>query len=262
MPVTTPIRPYCAPFPNPKPRCTTQTPRDTLHPLYMSPPSTPSPADFDPLASPGAAIAGLRSLRRFHEGVVSLHERTADIRFVFESTTGQIIMPVEQGMAKSGQDMTLWMPAESQWLLHAALIPRLIDRPESVEAVDRWAAYHGKSSLTFWIRCEIDGLKSRDGGPAGVFTQEQVQLPNEFGRAEYPLIRRCNSDITTLSLAIKRHAAMSVLDPLCVGVDGLGLDIRARFGIIRLEFPEGVHVRTPAQAEAQIDHLLGRTGVC
>lgn len=214
---------------------------------------------MDPSQPTEVRTAGLRAVRRYHEGSLAFHERRAEVRFVVEAGTGRLVMPVEPTLARGdGEEMTLWMPAESGWDVHAALVTSLIDRPEACEAVDRWAAYHGRTSLTAWARCRVEGLKSRDH----VWDGESVEAPNPLGRAEYALIRRVNADLPGLVLACKRHAAAALADPLCVGVDPFGIDVRARFGIIRLEFPPGIEARTPSQAETQVDHLLGRGGVC
>ena len=44
---------------------------------------------------------------------------------------------------------------------------------------------------------------------------------------------------------------------LCVGADPFGLDIRARFGIVRLEFPDGIVAWNAEKCEREIARLLG-----
>jgi len=199
--------------------------------------------------------AGVRALRRHHEGTLQFHERVVQVRLVIESSSGAVVMPVEPPFAAAGAEgaeMVLWLPRESDWDAQASVTPRPIDRPESVEAVDRWAAYHGATTLTAWVRCEIDGLKTG----TGVFDREQVQIANTLGRAEYALIRHANADRGRLAGACKSHAATPIADPLCVGADPFGIDVRARFGIIRLEFPPGIEAATPESARRQLDRLL------
>ena len=48
-----------------------------------------------------------------------------------------------------------------------------------------------------------------------------------------------------------------VPDALCVGVDPFGIDVKARFGIVRLEFPPGIVAATPEACAREIDRLLG-----
>ncbi len=198
--------------------------------------------------------AAVRALRRHHHGTLQLHERVSEVKLVLEADSGQIVMPIEPALAKHGEaDMLLWLPAESDWDMQAVVIVRAIERPEASEAVDRWKAYHGTSSFNTWVRCEIDGAKTS----TAVFLPEDVQLPNPLGRGEYPLIRQANAHPDALAVACKRHAATPIADPLCVGADPFGIDVRARFGIIRLEFPPGIEAITPEACKREIDRLLG-----
>ena len=203
-----------------------------------------------------ARHAGERILRRFHEGVLALHERRSGVRFVVESASGAIVLPVEPGFAKSLSDeLVLFVPGESEQQANIALSPELIARPEAEEACDRWAAYHGKATHNAWIRGTVDGLKTE----SAVYGPDECAGPNPLGRAEYALIRHANADRAALSAACKRFGAMPVADPLAVGADPLGIDVRARFGILRLEFPDGVFADTPEKAQREVDRLLGRT---
>lgn len=183
-------------------------------------------------------------------------ERRTSVKFVFDASTGKLVMPVETGFAHAGSgeavEMVLFAPAEQDWDIHVSLAPSVIPRPESEECVDRWGAYHGSTSNTAWVRCSVTAGKSE----SGVFDQEHLEVPNPLGRAEYALIRRANTDPRALSAACKSFAGTLVADPLCVGVDPLGVDVRARFGIVRIEFPVGIHASTPDAAQAQIDRLL------
>lgn len=204
---------------------------------------------------------GLRVLRREHEGVLLHFERRAEVKFVVESSgprAGGLVMPVEPGFAKAGQgesiDMVLFCPSESDWSLQLSLQVTEIDRPEAEECVDRWVGYHGPTSQTTWIRAAIDGGKTE----TMVFGPEQLMAPNALGRGEYALIKKANADRDRLAAACKAHAAMIVADPQCVGVDPFGLDVKARFGIIRLEFAPGLCAETPEAAARELERLLGR----
>ena len=198
--------------------------------------------------------AGVRALHRHHRGTLQHFERVSEVKLIVEASSGQIVMPIEPALARAGEaDMLLWLPAESDWDMQAVVIARPIERPESCEAVDRWKAYHGTTSFTTWARCEIDGAKTA----SAVFLPEDVQVPNPLGRGEYALIRHANTRADALAIACKRHAATPIADPLCVGADPFGIDVRARFGIIRLEFPTGIEASTPETCRREIDRLLG-----
>jgi hypothetical protein len=219
--------------------------------------STTSPREHagDPDPSE-VAHAGLRLLRRHHEGTLGYFERRSSVKFILEPSTGKIIMPIEPGFAKAGAgesvQMVLMAPSEQDFDIQVSLMPIIIERPESEEGVDRWAGYHGKVSETNWVRSSIEGGKA----DIGVFDPEQLETPNPLGRDEYALIRQVNADRERLARACKAHAGTLVADPLCVGVDPLGFDVRARFGIVRVEFPVGIYASTKDAAAAQIDRIL------
>jgi hypothetical protein len=214
------------------------------------PPSSPhSTSDPTPTDDRQAAV---RALRRHHAGTLQLHERVAQVKMVIEAATGRIVMPVEPTFAAAGAEMLLWMPAESDWDVQASVLARPVERPEGSEAVDRWRAYHGETSLSAWVACDIEGVKTE----SGVFGDE-AQQPNALGRGEYPLIKRANADRERLAAACKRHAATAVADAMCVGVDLFGIDVKARFGIVRLEFAPGIVAGTPEVCGREIDRLLG-----
>ena len=196
--------------------------------------------------------AGIRTLRRYHEGTIAFNERRSPSMFIAEAATGAIVLPAEAGMTRA-EELTLYAPEESAWVMQIALVPVLIERPESEEAVDRWAAYHGRSASKSWIRCSIDGAKTE----SMVYGPEALMLPNALGAAEFKLIKKLNADQEGLARACRVHGPIEVADPVAVGVDPFGVDVRARFGIVRLEFPEGVEAKTVAQADQSIAWLLG-----
>lgn len=198
---------------------------------------------------------GVRLVRAHHEGVLQYLERRADVRFIIESATGQLLMPVESGFAKSGDEMVIWTPREDQWESQIAILARVVERPESLEGVDRWQAYHAGSGLASkmtWVRGEIEGLKTSDA----VYGAEDCISPNPLGRGEYPLIKRMNADREALGRAVKRLLGVLPADALCVGVDPWGVDVRARFGIMRVEFAEGIAATTIEAAEREIARVL------
>jgi hypothetical protein len=204
-----------------------------------------------------ARHAGLRIIRRYHDATVGLFERRSDAKFFIDPASGHIVMPVEPGFAKSGTDgveLILYCPAESDCVVQIAAQPTEIARPESEECVDRWLGAHGPTARSTWIRARIEGAKTDDR----VFDADELNIPNPLGRAEYGLIRSANAEPARLAQACKAHAAVVVAEPRCVGVDPLGVDVKARFGIVRLEFPPGLWADTPDAAARELSRLLGR----
>jgi hypothetical protein len=189
-----------------------------------------------------ALVLGQRLLRRYHEGALGLAERRAAVEFVLDAGAGSLVMPMDSGLSRGGVsfggELVLRVPDETACVLELAIDATRIERPEADEAVDRWAAHHGKSTagLAFG-RCRVEGGKSRGRTPELVWDGSELTMGLVLGRAEYAIVRELNRDPARLARACKVHAGVEAASPTAVGVDGLGINVRARFGVLRLEFP-------------------------
>ena len=135
------------------------------------------------------------------------------------------------------------------------LIPVRIDRPEASEAVDRWSVYHGTPPTSaVWTTSRVLGLKSTSDAQDSVVDEGALTVGNLLGVAEFALIRRANADRARLITASCAIAAIEVPDALCIGVDPDGIDVRAPFGIVRLEFPYAA--ADVSTAELMLSNLL------
>jgi hypothetical protein len=179
----------------------------------------------------------LRLLRRFREATLAFGDRTDDIRFVIDRTDGRLVMPIESAAAKH-TEFTLHLPSQSDCEASAIIDSARIERPEGSEAVDRWSVYHGTppTSAT-WTTSRILGLKSMDDAANSVMDESILTVPNLLGTAEFRLIRLANADRPLLTRAARAIAGIDLDDASCIGVDPDGIDVRAPFGIVRLEFP-------------------------
>lgn len=171
----------------------------------------------------------VRELRRHHEGTFVAADRATPVRFVIEGTTGRLIMPVEQWMLDH-MDAVIFMPEER----HDALQVLVELDPDACGAgQDRWAAYHGASKLRCWAAARVVGLRR-----AGEVSEEkELCAANPLRGTESRLLRLLNADRGALSALCERLAGVSVADACAVGIDPMGVDVRARFGIVRAEFP-------------------------
>jgi hypothetical protein len=200
---------------------------------------------------------GLRLLRRYHEATLQFEERRAEVRFIIDGATGRIVLPAESGMGAAGE-LVLHMPDEITRDLQLSAIPTIIERPESEEAVDRWQAYHGGAARAtgggrVWLRCEIQGAK-RPHAIGDVYDPETIMRPNALRKDEFRLVRIVNTQAERLAKVCKLRTGLEVADPLCVGIDPYGLDVRARFGILRVEFD--LEAGSAEQAAALIAAML------
>jgi hypothetical protein len=85
-----------------------------------------------------------------------------------------------------------------------------------------------------------------------------LTVPNALGAAEFRLMRMANTDRDRLARAARAIAAIDLDDAQCIGVDPDGIDVRAPFGIVRLEFPYAA-ADTPT-AELMLTALLSAGG--
>ena len=174
--------------------------------------------------------SGLRALRRHHAGVLAFGERVSPVRFILDGRDGRLVMPIEP-IAAEALEHVLFAPDQAEPELEILLTPRPLES-EFDEALDRWAAYHGRTTERRWVRCDLETLRA--GG--WVYDGEAVMAANQLRGDEATLVKLLNKEEKTLAAACRAHAGVDVAEPLAVGVDPDGVDVRARFGIVRLEF--------------------------
>lgn len=192
----------------------------------------------------------LRRLRMHHGGVLSFGETVETVRFVLDPLTGQPVLPVP-GRALDGGSAVLFLPDDSAPdCLQVTGVPREVD-PGREEACDRHGAYFGKPAHARWALLEVDSVKCLDE----VVDGDLVRLTNPLRKHEGRLCRAVNEHPRELAGACVRVAGVAPEEPRMVGVDPWGADVRARFDVLRLEFPRPVS--TPDEGREQLASLLG-----
>ncbi|MCC6659629.1 MAG: hypothetical protein IT437_01960 [Phycisphaerales bacterium] len=189
-------------------------------------------------------------LRSNRTGVLMAGERAFPVLFV-TAHDGALVAPLEGGAIEAGGH-TLFVPEESVDALQ--LLVRVARLGPDPAAADRWRAYHGTARSARW--CAMSVESGRRG--AEVVDGAGLMLVNPLADAEGALCRRVNSDAAALRRAVLGAAGVDVPHPLCVGVDDHGMDVRARFGIVRVGFerPAG----SAGEAMRVIEGLLGLRG--
>lgn len=192
-----------------------------------------------------------RVLAASREGVLLLDERSIPIRFVIANTDGRLIASVPAA-ALLQASLTLMVPEDSDEAVQLLLSPEQVE--ESIET-DRWMAHHLRAGEepehVRWAALWIDSAKH---GP-WVFDGEAFMAANPAGAVEPRLCSRLNADRAALRTLVSEHTEIDVEDPVCVGVDGWGLLVRARFGVVRVWFDGDAH--SAAEAEAAVNALIG-----
>lgn len=202
------------------------------------------PAEHDDAADLAAARVR-RELRRHYIGTLVFDAGVSPVRYVLEPRLRRMLLAAEPAVA-SLTDATLFVPEERDGALQAlvALTPADPDSAEVGILTDRWGAYHaGASSPRAWLWGTIEATKLENHVVAGDEIAGTSPAPDALRAAEPRLCRHLNADRAALARACRAIAGVDVGTPVAVGVDPEGVDVRARFGIVRLEF------ETPAADE-------------
>lgn len=190
----------------------------------------------------------IRRLRRFHEGVLDVGGRFDRTMFILDPASSRPVFPAPPG-ALEGDVLTLHAPEDEPGAVRLAGAPVELD-PLRHEACDRWLFYFGRPRWSRFCAIGIDHIKSVDE----VISGDEVP-GNPLRQAEAGLLRELNLRPELLASACERLAKVRPTAPRAVGLDPYGLDIRAGFGPVRLEF-EGVH-GTEGEVRSALASLLG-----
>jgi hypothetical protein len=130
------------------------------------------------------------------------------------------------------QDMVMYIPdyAEDCMEMHVTL-EQFVEEGEDGQYADRWQVYHGEPPDVQWAKVSIDAVRFHEMFVEG----ESLMHENVLANHESSLCKQVNENTQSLIDACKRHAHVEVESPMMVGVDPLGIDVRARFGIVRVE---------------------------
>ena len=103
---------------------------------------------------------------------------------------------------------------------------------------DRWQVYHGEPPDMQWAKVNIDAARFHEMFIDGEYLQQE----NSLQEAEASLCKALNtSHLEQVKAMCMTVANVELHDPVVVGVDSLGIDLRATFGIVRVPFDSPVH---------------------
>tara|TARA_X000000368_G_scaffold400396_1_gene372227 strand:- start:784 stop:1401 length:618 start_codon:yes stop_codon:yes gene_type:complete len=95
---------------------------------------------------------------------------------------------------------------------------------------DRWQVYHGEPPDVQWAYVEIDAVRFHETFIDG----EAVPQAHAFSDDENALCKILNLHLDQVKCICTEVTGVKVAAPFVVGVDALGVDIRAPFGIVRI----------------------------
>ena len=98
---------------------------------------------------------------------------------------------------------------------------------------DKWQVYHGEPPDVQWARVNIDAARFHQMFIDGEFLQQKNQLHEQ----EVLICKELN---TSMLKKVQEYCVavtkVEVENPIVVGVDSYGVDLRATFGIVRIPF--------------------------
>ena len=202
-------------------------------------------SDDMPTGAPSQAEAR-KHIRRFTTGVLRAGDRIHSTAFVIDGRDGSVVFPCGD---EDADGCLLSIPDdgfdEMSLLLDAEPFTVRFD-----EVKDRHQAYHGIADGRWWFRCRVDSAKWK----GAVFDGASVLNANMLRSDEPLLCRTLNADNARLAELTRLLTGVKPEQSVCVGVDPIGMDVRTRVGVIRVEWPR--EIEGPDQAHAVVGALL------
>jgi len=196
--------------------------------------------------------AALLALRRWTRGDLRHDELTTPIRFAV-APDGRLIAAVSANMLAAG-DSALSIPDETEPQLELSVTLLGFEAIGGAESnSDRWKIYHGTPPHGKWALLDIDMARFR----GAILDGDCLQQANPLAGTEPRLCGLLNREhLGKVHATLRSVLGVEAEDPRVVGLDPLGLDIRNRFDVVRLEFPEPI--TDPALAEQTVLSFIAR----
>ncbi len=172
----------------------------------------------------------LARLHRFHEGVLLINERFEKTHFVLDPATRRPVFCAQPG-SLDALNLTLHIPEDEAGALHIFGRAEALDAFRD-EACDRYLFYFGRARWPHFAALTIDHAKSTDMVADG----SDLMVENPLRGIEAALCREMNKDPRAVAAVCRRALNITPVTPKLVGVDPYGVDIRAEFGPVRVEF--------------------------
>ncbi len=196
----------------------------------------------------------MRLLKGYTKGTLLADSTPYDqARYIVDPRTGSLVLTVEEAMLDA-EDVVLVIP-EDRFDAPMRVSLELTTAIEE-EACDRFLAYHLHQPCSIWAHGKINFAKLQSGLESGdVVGNNELEVPNPLVDALPGLCKKLNADRKALGEVCKLLTKATVDEPLAVGIDPVGMDVRTKFGVLRVEFPSPVN--DARQAENVIAALYG-----
>lgn len=168
-------------------------------------------------------------LRGHTRGDLRFEEHLRPIKYVI-APDGRPAAPVMVAMLQA-MDGVLFVPqfVDEAMELQVTIV-QFEERGADGAVADRWRIYHGEPDDVRWAYLQIDAARFN----AMVIDGDALQKPNPLAKDEARICREMNQQTELLKKLCERHGTMRVEQPVMVGIDPLGIDLRARFDVVRV----------------------------
>ncbi|MDP6601760.1 MAG: hypothetical protein QGH76_05635 [Phycisphaerales bacterium] len=168
-------------------------------------------------------------LRANSTGSLRFGQHLRDVRYVM-AADGRLILSVMVAMLEPA-GLSLFVPGYEEGAMELSVtLEEFEERGAGGAMADRWRVYHGEAPDVQWAIAEIDAARFHDRFVDG----EAMVRSNPLVDSEASVCREVNASRTDDLRAACAAVGVDVPNPVLVGIDPLGWDIRATFGIIRI----------------------------
>ncbi|MHC4416781.1 MAG: hypothetical protein ACYS0G_16040 [Planctomycetota bacterium] len=189
-------------------------------------------------------------LRRHTRGDLRFEEDFGSLRYVV-GPDGRLAAPVAYAMLNA-VDTVLFVPEFAEGAMEVQVTLSAFD-PEGPEGAlaDRWRIYHGEPQDIRWAWLDIDAARYGKW----VIDGEALRRSNPLAADEARLCRQINQGgREELRRVCRRFAEADVQEPLLVGIDPAGFDVRRRFDVVRV--PAATPMGTADLVEQTFRHMV------
>lgn len=177
-----------------------------------------------------SAYARLHSQYR---GDLRFDEHLRPVRYVIVPD-GTLIISAMAAML-TGFNMVLFVPehVDGALQLQVTLEPFDEESSEGGGFADRWRIYHGEPEDVYWGKLYIDAARYDEFVVDGDALMRVDPLEKDLARLCKLINAEHRDDVRLLC---ERIAKTDVAEPVVVGIDSYGFDVRRRFDVVRVSF--------------------------
>ncbi len=192
-------------------------------------------------------------LRGHSTADIQFEDNIRPLKYIIAPADGRLIMPVMEAMLHC-VDNVLFVPECIEHSMEVMITLERFDEEGSEHGAlaDQWRIYHGEPEDVRWALASIDAARFQQCVIDGDALMQPNALASDVGR----ICKQINTPerIGDLRTLVERYADTDVEQPRLVGIDPRGLDVRRKFDVVRVAFPEPVE--SADAALTMIDTML------